>query len=158
MDRETLKLELGFEIHETPTDTEILQELLNRLEYEVLFDLESGGRGHYTYRKESSTVNDLTPGLKEFNMIAKEAASYLRDWNRVDIDVNLRFCSGESHSHRNNIQEAADVFNKELRELEIKTRELADWRREIKALEERQDELKESVYKSRWDELMSRKP
>lgn len=98
MDRETLKSELGFETHETPTDTEILQELLDLLEYEVVFDLESGGRGHYTYRKESMTVSDLTPGLREFNLIAKEAAGYLRDWNRVDIEVNLRLCSGDSQS------------------------------------------------------------
>lgn len=158
MDRETLKSELGYEAHETPTDTEILRELLSRLEYEVVFDLESGARGNYTYDKKSTTLMDLTPGLREFNTLVKEAASYLTDWTRVDIEVNLRLCSGEAHSHHNNILEAANAFNKELRELEVKTRKLADWCREVRELEAREDELKERVYKSRMADLMAKKP
>ena len=158
MNRETLKSELGFEDYDVPTDTELLETLMERLTYKVVFNLESGGRGHYTYGTETEDAASLVVGSPEYNRIAAGAGKLLRDWNSMAVGVSLNLECYKSASHEDNIHNSAKTYYKELRDLEVKTRELADWRRSVKALEDRQDELKESVYQSRLADLMAKKP
>lgn len=157
MQKAQLVAELGFDPCDDPTDSEILDAVLESLRYRLEIHKTSGCRGHYTDGDEVveapyiwGTDGNLNPQVMSSLVEALDA------WDRVSVEVSLTL-QARAVSNEDVMTEARNSFLAANKEKEFeKARE--SWERKLRSLQAQESELKESVYAARLDKLMSEKP